>query len=118
MCAVQINYVLATRFNLDKGYIIESKKGGGGYIRVIRIDIDENMLLDLVTQRIGNELSQKDAMNIIERLKEIDVVTPKEAALMKSAVADETYLIPLAVKDRLRANILRSMIIAILKEEG
>lgn len=114
----QINYVLATRFNLDKGYIIESRKGGGGYIRVMRVDIEENFLLDLVTQRIGAELSHKDALNIIERLNEIDIVTSREAQIMKSALSDGSIVVPLAVKDRLRANILKSMLISLIKEEG
>jgi len=115
----QINYVLATRFNLDKGYIIESRKGGGGYIRVIRVNIDEeDTLLDLVTRRIGSQISQKDAMNIVERLNEVGIITFKEAQIMKSALSDETYMLPLAIKDNLRANILKKMIISLIKEDG
>lgn len=114
----QINYVLATRFNLDKGYIIESRKGGGGYIRVMRVDIEENILLELVTQRIGEEIRQKDALNIIERLKEMDIVTPREAKIMKSVISDQTIAVPLAVKDKIRANLLKSMLISLIKGEG
>lgn len=114
----QINYVLATRFNLDKGYIIESRKGGGGYIRVMRVDIDENFLLDLVTQRIGTEINLKDAINIIGRLLEMDVITVREAQIMKSAVSDQAFLVPLALKDKLRAGILKGMLVSLIKEEG
>lgn len=113
----QINYVLATRFNLDKGYVVESRKGGGGYIRVIRVDIGENDLFDLVTRRIGTAISQKDALNIIGRLEELQSITQREAALIRSAVSDDAFNIPLALKDHLRANVLKNMIISLLKEE-
>jgi transcriptional regulator CtsR len=114
-----INYVLATRFNLDKGYIIESHKGGGGYIRVMRLDLDEDdSVLDLITQRIGQAISQRDAFNIIGRLRETGVATPREAELMKAVVSDSTLTVPLAVKDNIRACILKNAIISLIKEEG
>ena len=51
----QINYVLATRFSLDRGYYIESRRGGGGYIRIIRLDMDNNdYIMYLLRERIGN----------------------------------------------------------------
>jgi transcriptional regulator CtsR len=84
---------------------------------VIRVEIEENMLLDLVTRRIGAAISQKDAINIIDRLEELQTVSARESAIMRSAVCDEAFNIPLAVKDNVRAAVLKNMIISLLKED-
>ncbi len=111
----QINYVLATRFNLDRGYIIESKKGGGGYIRVIRIDVEENDILDIVQKRITGEISEKDAVNIIEGLKCMELITKREERILKAAVYDKSLNVPVKVRDGARAAILKTMLISLLK---
>jgi transcriptional regulator of stress and heat shock response len=115
----QINYVLATRFTPDRGYIIESRRGGGGYIRVVRLNVDESGdLLDLVTTRIGESISERDASDVIYRLVEADIINEKEGALMLAAISDKTLNIPVMVKDRLRANILKQMVMALLSREA
>ncbi|MFU0800045.1 MAG: CtsR family transcriptional regulator [Xylanivirga thermophila] len=111
----QINYVLATRFSLDRGYYIESRRGGGGYIRIIHLDIeDDDYILDLITNRIGAKLSQQEAYNIIDRMEEKEIVTPREAVLMKYALQDKAIALPSSLKDNIRAGILKSMLTAIL----
>jgi transcriptional regulator CtsR len=115
----QINYVLATRFTPDRGYIIESRRGGGGYIRVVRLNIDESsQLLKLVTSRIGDEISERDAMDVISRLIDNDVVNVKEGALMSAAVSDKALSIPAVIKDHLRANIMKQLILTLLSQEA
>ena len=115
----QINYVLATRFTPDKGYIIESRRGGGGYIRVVRLNIDEEEhLFQLVTKRIGEKITERDAMDIICRLVESGAVTKKEGALMSAAASDKSLNIPAMIKNNLRANILKQMILVLLSEEA
>lgn len=115
----QINYVLATRFTPDRGYIIESRRGGGGYIRVVRLNVDESdELLQLVTERIGEAISERDAMDVISRLVENEAVTEKEGALMNAAVSDKALSIPAVIKDHLRANIMKQLILALLSQEA
>ncbi len=115
----QINYVLATRFTPEHGYIIESRRGGGGYIRVVRLKVDESsQLLKLLTTRIGDAISERDAMNVVCRLVDNEVVTEKEGALMNAAVSDKALSIPAMVKDRMRACILKQMVIALLSKEA
>lgn len=115
----QINYVLATRFTPDRGYIIESRRGGGGYIRVVRLNIDESsQLLELVTERIGDTISERDALDVISRLVDNDVVTEKEAALMSAVVSDKALAIPAVIKDHLRANIMKQLILTLLSQEA
>jgi transcriptional regulator CtsR len=104
----QINYVLATRFTPDKGYIIESLRG---------VETSEH-LFRLVTTRVGEEISERDAQDVICRLVESDAVTKREGALMKAAVLDKALNIPAMLKDRMRAGILKQMLLVLLSKEA
>ena len=111
----QINYVLATRFSIDRGYIIESRRGGGGYIRVVKMDANpDDLILNLVTQRIEDQLTQTQAHNIVLSLLERGMVSPKEAQLMIAACSDKALAIPAMMKDKIRAQLLKTMLIALL----
>jgi transcriptional regulator CtsR len=112
----QINYVLATRFSADKGYYIESRRGGGGYIRIMRVDVVEgDYLLHLATQGIGDEVSETDARRIVDCLLEKGIAEPREARLMNAAASSKAFSAPMPIKDRLRAGILRQMIYALMR---
>ena len=109
----QINYVLATRFTPDHGYIIESRRGGGGYIRIFRMQQDTGkQLVYLLNERIGDSISVLSANHLIQQLQEREIVTPDEAALMTVAVSAQSLSLPLpeGLKDALRAKILKSML--------
>lgn len=110
----QINYVLATRFTPDHGYIIESRRGGGGYIRIFRMQQDTGkQLVYLLNERIGDSISALSANHLIQQLQEREIVTPNEAAIMTAAVSAQSLSLPLpeALKDALRAKILKSMLL-------
>ena len=114
----QINYVLATRFTPDRGYITESRRGGGGYIRVVRLRVDKtDHLFLLVTNRIGEQISARDALDIVTRLIETGVVTKNEGALMLAAVSEKALNMPLVLKDSVRASILKQMVLVLLGKE-
>lgn len=109
----QINYVLATRFTPDHGYIIESRRGGGGYIRIFRMQQDTGkQLVYLLNERIGDSISALSANHLIQQLQEREIVTANEAALMMAAISAQSLSLPLpeALKDALRAKILKSML--------
>lgn len=112
----QINYVLATRFTPDHGYVIESRRGGGGYIRIVRLkSSSREELLQSIHQRIGVSISFQDAARIIDHLRSEDIVTPQEAELMLAALSPQAVPLPLSMKDALCAGTLRSMILALAK---
>ena len=114
----QINYVLATRFTPDKGYIIESRRGGGGYIRVLRLSIDESdHLFRLVTTRIGERMSERDAQDVVCRLVDSSAVTKNEGALMRAAVSDKALQSPAMLKDNIRAGILKQLVLVLMSRE-
>ena len=112
----QINYVLATRFSVDHGYIIESRRGGGGYIRIVRMGVNspENLLSALL-QRIGNSIDEDSAVAIIQNLLDRRLVTLNEAPVAKNALA-----LPVSAKDVLRASVLSGMVRQVFQnaEEG
>jgi len=108
----QINYVLATRFTPDHGYIIESRRGGGGYIRIIRVDMRDQgeQLMRLIHQRLAGGVTESEAAAIIAGLRQQGVIEAGEARLMRAAVSAEAISLPLNIKDALRAAILRNML--------
>lgn len=111
----QINYVLATRFSLDRGYYIESRRGGGGYIRVRRLNIDKDeYLLHLITSRIGVSLTQETADSMIETMADQKIITHREAVIMKTVVNDKSISLPASMKNVIRANLFKSMIMGVL----
>ena len=115
----QINYVLATRFTPDHGYLIQSRRGGGGYIRIFRMQQDTcEQLVYLLEERVGDQIPALKADHLITQLKERDVVTETEANMMKAAIADSSYTLPIhaAVKDALRAKILKAMLMQVARK--
>ena len=115
----QINYVLATRFTPDHGYVIESRRGGGGYIRIVRLaSTNRDELLQTLYQRIGMSITMAEAVKIIEHLKTEEIVTEDEAKLMLAALSPQAVPLPLSVKDALCAGTLRSMILALAKRRS
>ncbi|MBR1558758.1 MAG: CtsR family transcriptional regulator [Clostridia bacterium] len=117
----QINYVLATRFSVDHGYIIESRRGGGGYVRIVRMqNRGEENFLEALLNRVGNSVDEETANAIISNLYERKLVTKNEALLMKSAVSRNALALPISAKDVLRAAVFRNMLMQVFKnrEEG
>ncbi|MFS7206216.1 CtsR family transcriptional regulator [Carnobacterium divergens] len=103
----QINYVINTRFTVQQGYLVESKRGGGGYIRIIKVKLlDKVEMLDAMIQIIGDKISQKDAYSIIQKLYEDEVITKREATLMLSALEKNVLASSEKNENSLRAKIL------------
>ncbi|HLQ95713.1 MAG TPA: CtsR family transcriptional regulator [Pseudogracilibacillus sp.] len=107
----QINYVINTRFTMERGYIIESKRGGGGYIRIFRIEHqDEFELIDEIIQMIQPKISQQAAIDVLERLEEKEVISLREKAIIFSGIEREALAVMLPARDELRARILTSIL--------
>ena len=112
----QINYVLATRFSVDHGYLIESRRGGGGYVRIVRMHArDEGNLLDVLIKRVGNSIDEETAGAIIQHLQDCKLLTANEAALMRAAVGRNALGLPVSSKDVLRAAVFKNMLIQVFR---
>ena len=111
-----INYVLATRFSPDHGYLTESRRGGGGYIRIVRVvQAGSQRLMYLVNDRIGDSLEEEECIRLISQLKEQRIVTADEAALMASSISSRALAVPVpdALKNAMRAKMMKSMLMTI-----
>ncbi|MFK2826812.1 CtsR family transcriptional regulator [Bacillus sp. B190/17] len=110
----QINYVINTRFTIEKGYMVESKRGGGGYIRIIKVKVhDQSDLIEQLVSLVGNQVSQSAAENLIYRLMEEGVISNREAKLMMSVIDRSVLYIDLPHRDELRARMITSMLMAL-----
>lgn len=108
----QINYVLATRFSIERGFLIESQRGGNGYIRIRKIIFDDQKqcIKRLLEDQIEESISQQGAFHIIQYLEETGIITKREAKIMQTAVADATLIIPQTLRHQARASILKQML--------
>jgi transcriptional regulator of stress and heat shock response len=107
----QINYVINTRFTEEHGYLVESKRGGGGYIRILRVTIHtKNDLFDQIEHQIGSAISQASAERMIYRLYEETILSEREASLMRAAIDRNAIPIALPLRDEIRAYILSAML--------
>ncbi|MBU9694672.1 CtsR family transcriptional regulator [Limosilactobacillus portuensis] len=108
----QINYVIKTRFTIQHGYLVQSKRGGGGYIRIERVNLLDNVdVLNSLIQAIGDSISERDAYDIVRTLYDEKVLTRREGDLMLVALSKQTLNVnDCNVEAQLRARILISML--------
>lgn len=111
----QINYVVASRFTPERGYIIESRRGGGGYIRIMRKVLSENDLLLEIFESIGDSLSEQSLTSLLETLYAADLITAREKRYA-SACLSQTALssLPREIQGAVRASSFRNMLLAIM----
>ncbi len=109
----QINYVLASRFRPEQGYRIESRRGGGGYIRIYRVqDNDAGRIMHLVNA-IGESLDAETASQHLNNLLAYEILNTEQCRLMAAALS-ERALAPLAREDRniIRARLFKNMLVS------
>lgn len=111
----QINYVLTTRFTIDRGYYIESRRGGGGCIKISWVDMDEHEYIKhVIWENIGEELTLNEAEGFIVLFQEKGIISEREAKLMKAVVNDKTLTVGEVYKNSFRAQLLKTMLITMM----
>ena len=109
----QINYVIASRFTPEHGYIVESHRGGGGYIRITRANYDLSTLKMHLINSIGSQIDEKVCRANIVNLFDRGLLSDEQARLILAATADKSYKdLPEALRNTLRATILKQMLLA------
>ena len=109
----QINYVISTRFSPEHGYVVESRRGGGGFIRITRVEMEPEMLTMHTVNAIGHSIDLNTATALIANLRQNNVIDDTEARLMLSAIGSNALrTIRHVERDMLRANILKHMLIS------
>jgi transcriptional regulator CtsR len=111
----QINYVISTRFTLEKGYLVESKRGGGGYIRIQKVELPSKEAIHMhIFRTIGAQIDQSAAEGIIYQLEEGRFITLREANMLRAAISRDVLNFKLPYRDEIRARLLKTMLIALL----
>jgi transcriptional regulator CtsR len=109
----QINYVLTTRFTMDKGYYIESRRGGGGFILIKRISFTENKpFIDMINEKIGESLTYDAACGLLDSLFDLSMITERELNILKVSLNDRV-LGSGGNKNKLRAEIVKGILTVI-----
>lgn len=113
----QINYVINTRFTQEHGYLVESKRGGGGYIRILKIQLTSNAdEVDQMMALVGDKISYRNATNIIETLIRDDIISQREGRLMLSVI-DKDLLQSISAQDQAARALILNRFLQQLKYE-
>ena len=104
----QINYVISTRFNPEKGYSVESRRGGGGYIKIRRVNLGG---IAMAVENLGDSCDMQKARSVISYLYERGYMQEQTAKILLAAVSDKALPINQPIRDRIRANIIKNAII-------
>lgn len=109
----QINYVISSRFIPEQGYIVESRRGGGGYIRIKRVRLDKSSAIMHIVNTIGTEIDDAAARVILDNCCSGELLKPEAAKLMYSAMSSAVMRqVPVVFRDTLRAAILKQMLLS------
>lgn len=110
----QINYVITSRFTPEQGYIVESRRGGGGYIKITRVQMDKRSAVMHLINSVGDSVDSRTATQIVQELLDRGLIALPTAKLISSAVADRPYSsLPVELRDTVRAAVLKNMLLNI-----
>ena len=110
----QINYVIATRFKPSQGYYVESKRGGGGHIKIKKVNITKSNYFMHIINSIGEAISQQEVDIFISNFLSYSMVTEEQAKLLKVATSDNILTISQPTRDKIRANIFKNMLLNLI----
>ena len=111
----QINYVMSTRFSPERGYIVESRRGGNGYIRITRVRMDRQTLLMHVINSVGDALDLPSARAIVSNLVESGAISAEAGRCLLAAVSDRALqALPVVYRNALRADIAKQILIQLV----
>lgn len=112
----QINYVITSRFNKERGYIVESRRGGGGYIKIVRPSHVGNAYLYHLLSVIGDEIDCESSLYLVKDMLIKELITNREAAIISAAVGTRgTHSDSKVIENRNRADIFKGIVINIIK---
>ena len=110
----QINYVITSRFTPEQGYIVESRRGGGGYIRISRVKMDKGTAVMHIVNSVGNTLDRATAEAMLNNMLQRELMQLQTAKAIAAALSDRTLQsIEQERRDKLRADLFKNMIITL-----
>lgn len=114
----QINYVLTTRFTPYRGYYVESKRGGSGYIKIIKLELTENQLINnILSETIKDSITIDKVKHILKGLVDEDIISRREALIIQHSLEDNALRhVDTRYRNLLRASIFKNILLALLRE--
>ena len=110
----QINYVIETRFSPEQGFSVESRRGGGGYIRIMRAAVSAPRLLMHAVNAVGGSIDQASAQAFVENLYQADVIGRQEGRMLLAMLGDNSLsAAPQSLRPQLRAGLLKAALVAL-----
>lgn len=110
----QINYVLTTRFTPVQGFFVESRRGGGGFIRIVQVEIKSDAeFYDQLTEAVGKSITQSKANQILDTLQEMDYMTENERRLLGLTLSDQALAGAGDKRNGVRADLLQNILLGI-----
>ena len=110
----QINYVLTTRFTPVQGFFVESRRGGGGFIRIVQVEIKSDAeFYDRLTEAVGKSITQSKANQILDTLQEMDYMTENERHLLGLTLSDRALAAAGDKRNGVRADLLQNILLGI-----
>lgn len=115
----QINYVLSTRFTPTQGYIIESRRGGGGFLRIVKLSWNSEEVSDIreIFHNLGSSIDQREAEGVVRRLREEGFITMREYYILIAILSRDTLQIDLPQRDQIRARIIQAALMALNRND-
>lgn len=110
----QINYVISTRFSPERGYIVESRRGGGGYIKITRTAPGDENYIVYALNIIGDYISASSGNAIIQDLYSGGLISRREARIIMAAINDNSLIIKQPEKDIVRAKMLKNILVNLI----
>ena len=114
----QINYVIASRFTPERGYVVESRRGGGGFIRIRKVMMEENELIRALLEAVSGGVDFESVSAYLLRLSELGLLRQRERNLILSACSDRALApVERSGRDLVRAGIFRAVLLGLLEEK-
>lgn len=110
----QINYVLSTRFTIDRGYLIESQRGGGGFIKIVRVPLTSEADASIL-ESVGTELNYRRMKHMLDNLQKENIVSAAERQMVEVALSDDALVMPINMRDVVRASSFKHVLLYLLK---
>ena len=112
----QINYVITNRYTLENGYLVESRRGGGGFIQIVKLDYDNKETIFHLINSIGSEIDETSARVILENLTSDKILTTGQYKLILAAMSDQNFKgLSDPAKRTIRANLMKMMLLTCAK---
>ena len=112
----QINYVIATRFKPSQGYYVESRRGGGGHIKIEKVNVTKSNYLMHAINSMENKITSQEVDIFISNFLSEDIISKKEAKLIKVEKSEKELTVPQQIKDTLRARIFKNMLVNLVED--